>query len=178
MIGWHRYFPTTFDAHLTSAWAKCNNNTVHIRMFLLMLVYVGTCANHNMYPNIITCTNPYFTFSNGGVNKLQAYVKPESTCHSQYIDNMGHIWQYCLQFCSLNVTRCPMYDKSILQDGIHSGYHKYVHIYCTVNVHMYSNWLLAFQTAAESSLLYCRAGWVDLQNLNESMVSQLALPMQ
>jgi len=29
----------------------------------------------------------------------------------------------------------------------------------------------------ESSLLFCRADWVDLQSLNESMAFQLALPV-
>ena len=45
----------------------------------------------------------------------------------------------------------------------------------TVNV--YSNRLLTFQTAVESFLLFCRAGWVDLHNLNESIASQPTLPV-
>ena len=36
----------------------------------------------------------------------------------------------------------------------------YKQFYYTINVH--SNWLLAFQTAVESFLLYHIKGWVDL----------------
>ena len=54
------------------------------------------------------------------------------------------------------------------------NYHKYIITTCTINVHN-NYWLLAFQTAVESFLLYRRTGWVDFQNLNGSMASQLAL---
>ena len=37
--------------------------------------------------------------------------------------------------------------------------------------------LLTFQTVVGSSLLYHKAGWVHLQSLSESTVSQLALPV-
>lgn len=48
---------------------------------------------------------------------------------------------------------------------------------CTTEL-MYTQYLATFQIVGGNSLLFCRAGWVDLQSLNESMDSQLALPVQ
>ena len=43
---------------------------------------------------------------------------------------------------------------------------------------MYTQYLATFQIVGGNSLLFCRAGWADLQSLNESMASQFALPVQ